>query len=142
MGGCGPYFHPPPVLGPTDSPQTYIVITFCAFPYHRPGQALEREGIILHHADVMKTKDVVRFFQLLNCTQRCAYLILVVHVTKSGTVVCYQLHRWLPFLGLGVSSVLDANEAESQHLVCWHGKVEKVLFLDFVRTVVFPYIGW
>ena len=96
----------------------------------------------MHHADVMKTKDVARFFQLLNCTQWCAYLIFVVHVTKSGTVVCYQLHRWLPFLGLGISSVLDANEAESQHLVCWHDrKVEKVLLLDFVRTVVFPYIG-
>ena len=65
VGGCGPYFHPPPVSEPTDSPQTYIVITFCASPYHRPGQALEREGIILHHADVMKTKDVVRFLSTL-----------------------------------------------------------------------------
>ena len=108
MGGCGPYFHPPPVLGPTDSPQTYIVITFCAFPYHRPGQALEREGIILHHADVMKTKDVVRFLSTLKLhTMVCIPGICGARdkIRYSGLLPAGQM---APFFGLVTSSFPDA----------------------------------
>ena len=66
-----------------------------------------------------KLKMLSDFCQLLNCTQFCI------------PDICGVGHLFCP-----------CNTAERQHLVCWHDcKVEKVLLLDFVRTVVFPYIG-